>query len=156
MISIWDYHVYVELMRIRSQSDQPYQVGCAISTKDNLIVARGYNTEVSEDFQWVGNYAIMKDARAYPGYDTIYESEIIHAEAMAIARLSEHASGCTMYCTLEPCVPCAEYVINSGQIVEFRYLWDYARERKHKAHLFESGVPLLEKAGIKVGRIKKW
>ena len=45
-------------------------------------------------------------------------------------------------------------MINSGQIVEFRYLWDYADERKHKAHLFESGVPLLEKAGIKVGRIE--
>lgn len=154
MSSMWDYHVYAELMRIRSQSDQPYQVGCVIYTKNNLIASRGYNTEVSEELQWVENYAIMKATRAYPAEYPVYYGEIIHAEAMALARLSEYPSDCTMYCTLEPCETCAEYVINSGRIVEFRYLWDYASERKHKAHLFESGVPLIKSAGINVGRIK--
>lgn len=154
MTIIWDKHIHAELMRIRSRSGLPYQVGCSIYDRNGLITSHGYNTEMAEEFSWLGNYARMKADRAYPAEYSIYYGEIIHAETMAIARLSEQASGCTMYCTLEPCVPCAEHVINSGRIVEFRYLWDYASERKHKAHLFESGVPLLESAGIKVGRIK--
>jgi deoxycytidylate deaminase len=109
---------------------------------------------MSECYTWLEKYAIMKLEREFTYEFPVNFEEVIHAEAMAIAKLSDRVSGCTMYCTLEPCVPCAEYVINSRQIVEFRYLWDYADERKHKAHLFESGVPLLEKAGIKVGRIE--
>lgn len=153
MINFWFKHVHDELMRIRSQSDLPYKVGCVVYTPRDLVASRGYNTEITEEFHWVNNYAIMQMTRSFPEAYPINYGDIVHAEAMAIAKLSENASECTMYCTLEPCVTCAEYVINSGQIVEFRYLWDYADERKEKANLFESGVPLLEKAGIKVGRV---
>lgn len=153
MINFWDKHIRAELMRIRSQSDLPYQVGCSIYTPNGLIASRGYNTEITDEFSWLGTYARMKADSSYPAEYPVYYGEIIHAEAMALARLSEYTSDCTMYCTLEPCIPCANFVLNSGKIVEFRYLWDYASERKEKAHLFDSGVPLLKAAGIKVGRI---
>ena len=149
-----DSNVNAELMRIRSFSYLPYKVGCSIYATNNLLVAYGYNTTITENYIWLEKYAHMKMDREFTYEFPVHFEEVIHAEAMAISKLDENDSGCKMYCTLEPCVPCAEYVINSRQIVEFRYLWDYADERKHKAHLFESGVPLLEKAGIKVGRIE--
>ena len=155
-MNVWDGHIYCELMRIRSFSDLPYKVGCSIYDSDNELTNYGYNTTITEDYTWLGKYARMHMDREFTYEFPVNFGEVIHAEAMAIARLSDKFSGCTMYCTLEPCVTCAEYVINSRQIVEFRYLWDYADERKHKAHLFESGVPLLEKVGIKVGRIETW
>lgn len=153
-MNIGDKHIQAELMRIRSFSYLPYKVGCSIYAPNNLLVAYGYNTTITENYIWLENYARMNMGRKFTYEFPVNFTEVIHAEAMAISKLNDNSYGCTMYCTLEPCVPCAEYVINSGQIVEFRYLWRYARERKHKAHLFESGVPLLEKAGIKVGRIE--
>lgn len=147
-------HIQAELMLIRSFSYLPYKVGCSIYDSNNLLIEYGYNATITENYLWLGNYARMKMAREFTYEFPVNFTEVIHAEAMAIAKMDSDASGCTMYCTLEPCVPCAEYVINSRRIVEFRYLWDYADERKHKAHLFESGVPLLEKAGIKIGRIE--
>ena len=153
-MNICDSNVNAELMQIRSFSYLPYKVGCSIYDPNNLLVAYGYNTTITENYIWLENYARMKMTREFTYEFPANFTEVIHAEAMAISKMTSDASGCTMYCTLEPCVPCAEYVINSGQIVEFRYLWDYADERKHKANLFESGVPLLEKAGIKVGRVE--
>jgi deoxycytidylate deaminase len=153
-MNIYDRYVNAELMLIRSFSYLPYKVGCSIYSSNNLLVGYGYNATITENYIWLKNYDRMKMARGFTDEFPVDFEEVVHAEAMAIAKLDGNASGCTMYCTLEPCVPCAEYVINSRQIVEFRYLWDYADERKHKAHLFESGVPLLEKAGIKVGRIE--
>lgn len=153
-MNMWDKYIQAKLLQIRSLSNQPYKVGCSIYDSDNVLTTHGYNATMSECYTWLEKYAIMKLEREFTYEFPVNFEEVIHAEAMAIAKLSDRVSGCTMYCTLEPCVPCAEYVINSRQIVEFRYLWDYADERKHKAHLFESGVPLLEKAGIKVGRIE--
>ena len=153
-MNIHDSNVNAKLMLIRSLSYLPYKVGCSIYDSNNLLVEYGYNATITDSYTWLENYAIMKLEREFTYEFPVHSEEIIHAEAMAIAKLRDNVSGCTMYCTLEPCVTCAECVINSGQIVEFRYLWDYADERKHKAHLFESGVPLLEKAGIKVGRIE--
>ena len=38
----------------------------------------------------------------------------IHAEAQAIAKAKCDLSGCTMLCTMSPCVTCAAMIINSG------------------------------------------
>ena len=62
-------------------------VGCVI-VKDNQIIARGYN-----------QVELLKDATA-------------HAEILAITSAENvvdnwRLKGCTLYCTLEPCVMCA-------------------------------------------------
>lgn len=69
----------------------------------------------------------------------------VHAEANAIVFAARHGipvEGCTMYCTMEPCLECAKLIINSG-IRSVVYLNDY---RTH------DGLHLLEMAGIKVDR----
>lgn len=70
----------------------------------------------------------------------------LHAETNAIAfaaRAGVSVEGCTMYCSMSPCINCAKVIVNSG-IKELKYLEDYRDT---------SGLELLEKAGIKVEKV---
>ena len=67
----------------------------------------------------------------------------VHAEANAVyfaARNGVRTEGMTIYCTTEPCVKCAEAIVQSG-IVKCVYAQDY---RVH------DGINLLVAAGIEV------
>ncbi len=67
----------------------------------------------------------------------------VHAEANAVyfaARNGVSTNGATMYCTTEPCVKCAEAIVQSG-IIKVVYEQDY---RDH------SGIKLLEEAYVVV------
>ena len=70
----------------------------------------------------------------------------LHAETNAIAFAASagvSVEGCTMYCSMSPCINCAKVIVNSG-IKELKYLEDYRDT---------SGLELLEKAGIKVEKV---
>lgn len=69
-----------------------------------------------------------------------------HAETNAIAfaaRSGVAVEGCTLYCTMSPCINCSKVIVNSG-IKEVKYLEEYRDT---------SGVDLLLKAGIVVDHI---
>lgn len=81
------------------------QVG-AIITRDNLIIATGYNGVARGELHCG---ACQQDAGAI--------CQATHAEMNAIiaaARLGHHTDGASMYCTLEPCHKCASAIINAG------------------------------------------
>lgn len=64
----------------------------------------------------------------------------IHAEAQAIAKAKNDLTGCTMLCTMCPCVTCAALIINSGiSTVIFR---DDYHDR--------AGIHMLEAANVTV------
>lgn len=70
----------------------------------------------------------------------------LHAETNAIAfaaRAGVSVEGCTMYCSMSPCINCAKVIVNSG-IKELKYLEDYRDS---------SGLDLLRKAGIEIGKV---
>lgn len=71
----------------------------------------------------------------------------LHAETNAIAfaaRAGVSVEGCTMYCSMSPCINCAKVIVNSG-IRELRYLEKYRDT---------SGLDLLKRAGIMVEHLE--
>ena len=144
------------------------QVG-ALIVKNGRIVSMGYNGPVSgmpacvkplplmelsmdNGYMWMGTYSrkpeslkekIMERACMGPGC-----TRSLHAETNAIAfaaRAGVSVEGCTMYCSMSPCINCAKVIVNSG-IKELKYIEDYRDT---------SGLELLRKAGIKVEKVMR-
>lgn len=138
------------------------QVG-ALIVRDGRIISMGYNGPVSgipACIQRLPLWSTMEDN--LPSYSQV-EPELqkqremleermcmgagcnrsLHAETNAIAfaaRAGVSVEGCTMYCSMSPCINCAKVIVNSG-IKELKYLKEYRDT---------SGLELLDKAGIKV------
>jgi len=107
---------------------QRYTVGCIVFPEDfSIVAAIGYNGPA----KGIHN----NSCEGKPG-----ECGCAHAEANAIAKLKEKGPF-TMFCTRQPCVACANAIINSGAIDKFIYGQQY-RDPK--------GTRLLMKAGIEV------
>lgn len=142
------------------------QVG-ALIVKNGRIVSMGYNGPVSGMPACVKPLPLMELGmdNGYMGMGT-YDGKLkslrekiregvcmgpgctrsLHAETNAIAfaaRAGVSVEGCTMYCSMSPCINCAKVIVNSG-IKELKYLEDYRDT---------SGLELLEKAGIKVEKV---
>jgi len=93
------------------------QVG-AIIVKDNVnIIAYGYNgTEAGEDNCCEDNVDGL----------LVTKTTVIHAEDNAFRKLDQmkDSLGCTMYCTLQPCIDCAKKIEFFG-ITKLVYLQSY-------------------------------
>jgi len=109
------------------------QVG-ALIVKDSMIISDGYNGTPT-------------------GFDNCCEDEnektqwyVLHAEAnaiMKVAKSTNNSNGATLYITLSPCRECSKLVLQSG-IKRVVYLNSYKDD---------SGIKLLEKAGVEIEHI---
>lgn len=128
------------------------QVG-ALIVREGRIVSMGYNGPVSgmpacskpDDLQQV---LIIAGALEPSGTECMGPActRSLHAETNAIAfaaRAGVSVEGCTMYCSMSPCINCAKVIVNSG-IKELKYLEEYRDT---------SGLELLRKAGITVEQV---
>ena len=128
------------------------QVG-ALIVREGRIVSMGYNGPVSgmpacskpDDLQQV---LIIAGALEPSGTECMGPgcTRSLHAETNAIAfaaRAGVSVEGCTMYCSMSPCINCAKVIVNSG-IKELKYLEEYRDT---------SGLELLRKAGITVEQV---
>lgn len=128
------------------------QVG-ALIVKDGRIISMGYNGPASGMPACVvepekGEVITMKQKEElYMAYHGDYICKgagcdrSIHAEVNAIAfaaRAGVSVEGCTMYCSLSPCINCAKVIVNSG-IKKLVYLKEY-RDK--------SGIEFLRRMGI--------
>lgn len=139
------------------------QVG-ALIVRDGRIVSMGYNGPVSgmpackkipPQFQKLldeGNHFALEQYEEYKKNTTMCMGpgciRSLHAETNAIAfaaRAGVSVEGCTMYCSMSPCINCAKVIVNSG-IKELKYLEEYRDT---------SGLELLRKAGITVEQVKE-
>lgn len=132
------------------------QVG-AVIVKDNRVVSMGYNGPVSgmpacEDLPNVlecpteGTFSLWKENHPLMCQGAGC-TRSLHAETNAIAfaaRAGVSVEGCTMYCTMSPCINCAKVIVNSG-IKCLKYLEGYRDT---------SGLELLMAAGIEVGHLE--
>lgn len=130
------------------------QVG-AVIVKDGRVVSIGYNGPVAgapacgdlpeiEDFPTLGDFLGYRESHLSTLCMGPNCTRSCHAETNAIAfaaRSGVAVEGCTLYCTMSPCINCAKVIVNSG-IREVKYLEEYRDT---------SGVDLLLKAGIAVG-----
>lgn len=123
------------------------QVG-AVIVKEGRVVSMGYNGPVS------GMPACTKPLGSFP-LDQLEDytsstacmgpgcTRSLHAETNAIAfaaRAGVAVEGCTMYCTMSPCINCAKVIVNSG-IKKLVYMEEYRDT---------TGLDLLKSAGITV------
>lgn len=123
--------------------------GAVIANEKGVIISTGYNGSLSgmehcdhECDCGADLTGVMHDdfcpAHPYSGCTTA-----VHAEANAVyfaARNGVSTDGSSIYCTTEPCVKCAEAIVQSG-ITDVYYRQEY---RNH------AGLDLLKKAGIYV------
>lgn len=115
-ISRNELYLSIAFLISRRGTCERLQVG-AVITRDNRIVATGYNGPL-KDSKHCQEAGCNKD-------DACYRS--IHAEANAIyfaARYGISLEGCTLYITHSPCLKCSEAIINSG-IKEVVYSHNY-------------------------------
>lgn len=144
------------------------QVG-AVIVKEGRVVSMGYNGPVSGmpacsskevpptplhpvgDVDWLKVYP--DEPETWPEYTGGEEghpecmgpgcTRSLHAETNAIAfaaRAGVAVEGCTMYCTMSPCINCAKVIVNSG-IKKLVYMKEYRDT---------TGLDLMKSAGITV------
>ena len=118
------------------------QVG-AIVVKDDRIISIGYNGMPAG---WTNECEDVVEVHEDGGIVTKTKSEVIHAEANAIAKLaksSESGDGSTMFLTHAPCIDCAKQVYAAG-IKKVYY---------RKSYKDTVGVDFLAKCGIIVDKV---
>ena len=138
------------------------QVG-AVIVKDNRVVSMGYNgpvsgmpaciqkpplwDEVMDNFPGDGPLGLELQEKRREMQERVCMgpgcTRSLHAETNAIAfaaRAGVSVEGCTMYCTMSPCINCAKVIVNSG-IKRLVYMEEYRDT---------SGLDLLKSAGITV------
>lgn len=127
------------------------QVG-ALIVKDGRIISMGYNGSASGMPACVISpgttiISIGQKEELYHAYHGDYLCEgagcnrSIHAEVNAIAfaaKAGVAVEGCTMYCSMSPCINCAKVIVNSG-IKKLVYLEEYRDD---------SGIKFLRRMGI--------
>ena len=133
------------------------QVG-AVIVKDGRVVSIGYNGPVAgapacgdlpeiEDFPTLGDFLGYRESHLSTLCMGPNCTRSCHAETNAIAfaaRAGVSVEGCTMYCTMSPCINCAKVIVNSG-IKGLKYLEEYRDT---------SGLELLMAVGIEVGHLE--
>lgn len=141
------------------------QVG-ALIVKDGRIISMGYNGPVSGMSECSRKPPHWDTIMEFSRDDTLgFElreqrsklastfcegpgcTRSLHAETNAIAfaaRAGVSVEGCTMYCSMSPCINCAKVIVNSG-IKEVKFLEKYRNE---------DGIELLQKSGITVEYLK--
>lgn len=154
--------MFIQIVQVVAQRSTclRHQVG-ALIVRDGRIISMGYNGPVSgipecvrlptfEELTTSSEYAgrpaskiineLNNDPRLCEGPGC---TRSLHAETNAIAfaaRAGVSVEGCTMYCSMSPCINCAKVIVNSG-ICEVKFLEKYRNE---------DGIKLLERAGIAV------
>ena len=116
----------------------------ALLIKDNRVISFGYNGPPA------GTLNCLEDGgEDVCGKDSNGSCFLgVHAEQNAIgyaARNGINTEGCTIYCTMTPCISCAKLVVAAG-IKEFYYLTEYR---------LDDGLRFLEYCGIKAWKIEK-
>ena len=137
-----------------------FQVG-ALIVRDGRIISMGYNGPVAgrPECKRVPTFEELTTNPAYQGRAAskiIHElnndpllcegpgcTRSLHAETNAIAfaaKAGVSVEGCTLYCSLSPCINCAKVIVNSG-IREVKFLKKYRNEE---------GIRFLQESGISV------
>ena len=116
----------------------------ALLIKDNRIISFGYNGPPAGTLNCLeegGEEVCGKDSNGscFLG---------VHAEQNAIgyaARNGIDTEGCTIYCTMTPCISCAKLISAAG-IKEFYYLTEYR---------LDDGLRFLEYCGVSAWKIEQ-
>jgi dCMP deaminase len=131
-ISKQDLHFAMASMVSRRSTCPRAEVG-AVITRDDHVVSVGYNGAPP-------GAPHCTDVGCDPPVGC---QRTLHAEANAVAWAARYGiatEGCSLWCTLMPCVPCAKLMLSAG-IIRFGYIDDYRDE---------TGLELLRDQGVEI------
>jgi dCMP deaminase len=123
--------------------------GAVIADSKGVVLSTGYNGSLSgfdhcdHECDCFAELNELPHEQSCPANPNNGCTTAVHAEANSVyfaARKGVSVEGCIIYCTTEPCVKCAEAIIQSG-IAEVVYSQSY---RLH------NGIELLKQANIEV------
>lgn len=126
----------------------------AIVVKENRVISIGYNGTPSgwdnncEDMLHISPWRSEHDEWLDLTYTLKTKSEVIHAEANAIAKLArsnESGLNASMYITHAPCLECAKLIYSSG--ISSVFYRDVYRDN--------SGVEFLAKCKVTIQQLKE-
>ncbi len=106
---------------------------------------------IQDDMIKQANFISGRTAKYHDYVVLTTKSEVIHAEANAIAKVARStnsSAGATLYCTLSPCFECAKQIIQAG-IVRVVYAEQYPYAG-HTGEVRAPGLDLLRQANIEV------
>jgi len=106
----------------------------AVLAKDGRVISFGYAGSVPG-----GEHCIKSGCLIIEGESGCKRT--LHAESNAIlwaARMGISTEGCTLYCTISPCISCAKNIVQAG-INEVHYIQRY-RSVDGISFLVDSGV----------------
>ena len=121
----------------RSTCDRRHN-GAVIATSNGVVLSTGYN----------GSLSGMPHCDHESNPDESGCTTAVHAEANAVyfaARNGVSVKDAIIYCTTEPCVKCAEAIVQSG--ISF-----CVYDQEYRSH---AGIELLEKAGVLVNKYER-
>lgn len=135
----WDDYFMTQAILISSRSTcERLNVG-AIITKNNQIIASGYNGAVKGEPHCIDEGCLKESGHCIRS---------IHAEINAIsqcARQNSSTIGAIIYVTHFPCVKCMPVIIQSG-ITTIKYLNDY--------HNHPYAIEIANKSNVNIEKIK--
>lgn len=149
---------YIDIVKIWASNSRAirHKVG-AIIVKNGMIISDGYNgtpngfeneCETAEPCDSSCIALFDKNCDICKEHKLVTKPYVLHAEANAILKLAKNGGtgtdGATLYTTLSPCFECSKLIIQAG-IKKVIYCEKYRDE---------SGIELLNRAGIKVMQIK--
>jgi len=139
----WDEYFLKILIATSERSTCPRAVVGAIITKDNKIIATGYNGAPND-------MPHCTDVGCAVGEDD-HCHRAVHAEINAIIQASGSSQGGTLYCTHKPCLNCSKAIIQAG-IKEVKYIYEYY-DNQSKALNVKNQTEYLNQAGLKVTKL---
>lgn len=125
--------------------------GAVIATEKGVVLSTGYNGSLSgmehcnHDCECTRFLLEEVHDSWCPAHVENGCTTAVHAEANAVyfaARNGVSTEGSSIYCTTEPCIKCAEAIVQSG-IIECVY------ELEYRTH---AGIELLRAAGVRVAK----
>jgi dCMP deaminase len=135
----WDGRYMDLALHVAGWSKDPNtKVGSVIVTQDNKVLSLGYNgfpRGVADTDERLNNRDIKLQF-------------VAHAERNAMDNVDAALKGCTLYCTLQPCVECAKSIIQRD-ITKVVCNVNLAR-KEYYDNFVNYSVKMMEEAGIEV------
>lgn len=120
-MSNWDEYFFEIAVKVQSQSKCLSRKIGAVLTRDNIIVATGYNgppRKLPHCSERYNTDTCPRQVKGYPSGEGLHICPAAHAEANCIAnaaRVGVRVKGTIMYVTCEiPCKDCLALLINAG------------------------------------------
>ena len=124
----WDEYFMMLAKLAASRSTCLSRPTGAVVVKDRQVISTGYNGSMPGQAHCIDEGVCFRRSLKWPEAMKYDMCRSAHAEANAIslaAKKGVSLEGASLYCTLEPCITCAKFIVMSGIV---RVVFEHAYE----------------------------